>query len=277
MVGHKREGAPESPRIKITPTATEDYSEQARRTEKDAVSGSAASPPPPRLYLRNSQVEKSRKSQSSEALMAHRQERMHALEALLELQRNGTGGAPSGRRHEREGEMVVRAVFATWHLRTAAASAAIAERARLRADCLDRVGQAITFQHDVISRMTVLSAFRAWASDLKHEFKRRAELEGSKLLSRFLRSWRQLVTTLSSLRKLTWMEPSTVCGPEFAAASWQAASPRVYRAVLLPSLQLDNAVPEAIGHMAARAKAVHCLPRDAAIESLSAVNPACCH
>ena len=178
-----------------------------------------------------------------------REERMRALEALLDLQEHRMCRRTSDR-HERGGQ-IVRAVFATWCMRTAASSAAIAERARLRAHGLERIGRAVASRRQALSRATVffLRAFKAWASvssvSIREPFNKAREAEGVLRLGRFFRTWQQLVTTLSSLRKLRWMEPSAVCAPEFAAG-WQGSASRVYRAVLLPSPQHVNA-PESLG------------------------------
>ena len=159
-----------------------------------------------------------------------REERVRALEALLDLQRRSELHG-----HSMEGVVRTRTVFARWRLRTVAASAAITERARLRADGLERLGRAIACSQSsgASSATALLRAFRAWTQTQTqtqtHQTSAhaRAAKEAQGLKGRVLQTWRQLVRTVSSLRQLRWMEPSAVCAPEFAA-TWQAsASPCV--------------------------------------------------
>ena len=189
-----------------------------------------------------------------------REERLHALSSLIDLQDRKM--RCTGKLHVRGGQ-IIRIVFTAWRMRTAAVSAAIAERARLRADCLDRLRQVLASRERVLSHVGVLNAFRAWASAVEHMAAgtvRQAEAQGW-LMSRSFQAWRQHAIKLSSLRKLMWMEPSTVYSPEFAAASAarHASGPRVYRAVLLPDFrpQVANAPPEMIGRDQAGAARFH--------------------
>ena len=179
-----------------------------------------------------------------------REERVRALEALLDLQRRSELHG-----HSMEGVVRTRTVFARWRLRTVAASAAITERARLRADGLERLGRAIACSQSsgASSATALLRAFRAWTQTQTQTHQTsahaRAAKEAQGLKGRVLQTWRQLVRTVSSLRQLRWMEPSAVCAPEFAA-TWQASASRVYRAVLLPSPQLENVADNAPRYVA---------------------------
>ena len=173
---------------------------------------------------------------SDNLVVAIRRDRRCSLQQLLDFQKRFASN------------YVIRLAMLAWRIRTAALSAKISERARLRLECRDRVAGLIEAQSNLHRCFDASDAFRAWAQAVLPSPNSRKQTQhkaNSRIrLLRCLQAWRRIAALLGSLRNLTWVEPATVCSPEFASATLHDAHhPRVYRAVLLPTLGRSANVP----------------------------------